>query len=222
MPEASHLPERLELAASLRALREGTGQSGTRFAQGLGWQQSRVSRLETGKIFSTEDDIRAWGPRPVPRPMSSGICSPCSNAPGWNTRRGPSTTSKRRRGRSRRAAGQAISMARANASTFTLRPCRSAYRSSAPTNEIPVGTVKESRWLVIGLIGGKHWSAWLPTGSKGSRLSPSIAPGTRRWRSMKAEEVDQRFDQGDDVTPADLARRPGYEQRRVDVDFPYG
>lgn len=51
MPEASYLPERLKLAASLRAVREGTGQSGTRFAQRLGWQQSRVSRLETGKIF---------------------------------------------------------------------------------------------------------------------------------------------------------------------------
>ena len=40
---------------------------------------------------------------------------------------------------------------------------------------------------------------------------------------MKAEEFDQRFDQGEDVTSAlDLAdaKRPGYEQRRVNVDFP--
>ena len=40
---------------------------------------------------------------------------------------------------------------------------------------------------------------------------------------MKAEEFDQRFDRGEDVTSAlDLAgvRRPGYEQRRVNVDFP--
>jgi hypothetical protein len=40
---------------------------------------------------------------------------------------------------------------------------------------------------------------------------------------MKAEEFDERFDQGEDVTSAlDLtaARRPGYEQRRVNVDFP--
>lgn len=40
---------------------------------------------------------------------------------------------------------------------------------------------------------------------------------------MKAEEFDRRFDEGEDVT-ADLdlagARRPGYEQRRVNVDFP--
>lgn len=40
---------------------------------------------------------------------------------------------------------------------------------------------------------------------------------------MKAEEFDNRFDQGEDVTSAlDLgsARRPGHEQRRVNVDFP--
>ncbi|MGH3500887.1 MAG: type II toxin-antitoxin system BrnA family antitoxin [Nocardioidaceae bacterium] len=40
---------------------------------------------------------------------------------------------------------------------------------------------------------------------------------------MKAEEFDNRFDRGEDVTSVlDLtgARRPGYEQRRVNVDFP--
>jgi len=40
---------------------------------------------------------------------------------------------------------------------------------------------------------------------------------------MKAEEFDQSFDRGEDVTSAlDLtaARRPGWEQRRVNVDFP--
>lgn len=40
---------------------------------------------------------------------------------------------------------------------------------------------------------------------------------------MRAEEFDERFDRGDDVTgELDLAkaRRPGYEQRRVNVDFP--
>jgi hypothetical protein len=40
---------------------------------------------------------------------------------------------------------------------------------------------------------------------------------------MKAEEFDERFDRGEDVTATlDLAaaRRPGYEQRRVNVDFP--
>jgi hypothetical protein len=40
---------------------------------------------------------------------------------------------------------------------------------------------------------------------------------------MKAEEFDQRFDRGEDVTSGldlDQARRPGTEQRRVNVDFP--
>lgn len=40
---------------------------------------------------------------------------------------------------------------------------------------------------------------------------------------MKAEEFDERFDQGEDITSAlDLAaaRRPDFEQRRVNVDFP--
>jgi hypothetical protein len=40
---------------------------------------------------------------------------------------------------------------------------------------------------------------------------------------MKAEEFDQKFDDGEDVTAdLDLAaiRRPGLEQRRVNVDFP--
>lgn len=40
---------------------------------------------------------------------------------------------------------------------------------------------------------------------------------------MKAEEFDEQFDRGEDITAAfDLAgvRRPGLEQRRVNVDFP--
>jgi hypothetical protein len=40
---------------------------------------------------------------------------------------------------------------------------------------------------------------------------------------MKARELDQRFDRSEDVTSAldlDQARRPGTEQRRVNVDFP--
>lgn len=40
---------------------------------------------------------------------------------------------------------------------------------------------------------------------------------------MKAEEFDDKFDRGEDVTSVldlDGARRPGAEQRRVNVDFP--
>lgn len=40
---------------------------------------------------------------------------------------------------------------------------------------------------------------------------------------MKAKEFDKKFDRGEDVSPfldRDRARRPGLEQKRVNVDFP--
>lgn len=40
---------------------------------------------------------------------------------------------------------------------------------------------------------------------------------------MKTDEFDRRFDQGEDITSSlDLTRvrRPGHDQRRVNVDFP--
>lgn len=40
---------------------------------------------------------------------------------------------------------------------------------------------------------------------------------------MKAEELDQKFDKGEDITEFldfSKARRPGRESRRVNVDFP--
>lgn len=60
MPDYRHLRERRKLAEQLRAAREGTGMSGSRFAESLGWAQSRVSRLETGTIFPTAEDLGAW------------------------------------------------------------------------------------------------------------------------------------------------------------------
>ncbi len=42
-------------------------------------------------------------------------------------------------------------------------------------------------------------------------------------KKISAEELDERFEAGDDVTSAlDLpaARHPGLEQRRVNIDFP--
>lgn len=53
-------PHRVRLAGRLRALRAASGQSGNRFAQQLGWQQSRVSKIETGKQLPTEADLDAW------------------------------------------------------------------------------------------------------------------------------------------------------------------
>ena len=40
---------------------------------------------------------------------------------------------------------------------------------------------------------------------------------------MKAEEFDKKFDSGEDITAyldMNTIRRPDYEQRRVNVDFP--
>jgi macrodomain Ter protein organizer (MatP/YcbG family) len=40
---------------------------------------------------------------------------------------------------------------------------------------------------------------------------------------MKAEEFDKKFDDGEDITKyldVSKARRPGQEQKRVNVDFP--
>lgn len=40
---------------------------------------------------------------------------------------------------------------------------------------------------------------------------------------VKAKELDRKFDDGEDVTrylDMSRARRPGHEQRRVNVDFP--
>lgn len=51
---------RERLAARLRTVRAASFSSGQQFAHHLGWQQSRVSKLETGAQFPTEADIRAW------------------------------------------------------------------------------------------------------------------------------------------------------------------
>jgi uncharacterized DUF497 family protein len=88
--------------------------------------------------------------------------------------------------------------------------------------EIPARTVDEPRWLVIGQIAGRHWSAVVTYREQRVRII-SAGHARRRRRFMRAEEFDQRFDDGEDVTgDLDLAaaRRPGLEQRRVNVDFP--
>jgi transcriptional regulator with XRE-family HTH domain len=53
-------PERVRLATRLRRLRAATGLSGNRFAQRIGWVQSRVSKIETGVQIPTEADIAVW------------------------------------------------------------------------------------------------------------------------------------------------------------------
>ena len=54
--------------------------------------------------------------------------------------------------------------------------------------EIPAKTVDESRSLVIGVIGSKHYSAVITHREGRTRIiSVRRSRGTRRWRSMKAE-----------------------------------
>lgn len=60
MPDISHLRERRKLAEQLKQARESTGLSGNRFAHELGWPQSKVSRIETGETFPSEEYIRDW------------------------------------------------------------------------------------------------------------------------------------------------------------------
>ncbi|GHF10174.1 helix-turn-helix domain-containing protein [Streptomyces morookaense] len=51
---------RLSLGARLRELRTEEGLTGRELAARLGWPQSKVSKLETGKQTATADDLRAW------------------------------------------------------------------------------------------------------------------------------------------------------------------
>jgi transcriptional regulator with XRE-family HTH domain len=52
--------ERKRLAAALKALRAGAYPSGAQLAVQLGWAQSKVSRIETGRQRPSEEDISAW------------------------------------------------------------------------------------------------------------------------------------------------------------------
>jgi len=52
--------ERGRLAEALKALWVGAGLSGARLAEMLGWQQPKVSKIETRKQLPSEDDIAAW------------------------------------------------------------------------------------------------------------------------------------------------------------------
>jgi len=86
--------------------------------------------------------------------------------------------------------------------------------------EIPARNLDEPRFLVIGKIKGKHWSA--------ARIFGSFLCGvqeTRRSNSMKtkASSFDKKFDDGESVIEhLDLskARRPAEEQKRINMEIP--
>ncbi|MFD7677459.1 helix-turn-helix domain-containing protein [Streptomyces sp. NPDC060187] len=58
---------RVALGARLRSLREEAGLDGKGIAERLGWQRSKVSRLETGKQTPSSEDLRLWA-KAVGRP----------------------------------------------------------------------------------------------------------------------------------------------------------
>src|SRR5690242_2316512 len=56
----THQRERRQLAEALKTLRVAAGLSGARLAETLGWQQSKVSKIETRRQLPSDDDIAAW------------------------------------------------------------------------------------------------------------------------------------------------------------------
>ncbi|KAB1116853.1 transcriptional regulator [Micromonospora aurantiaca] len=48
------------LAGHLRELRRGAGLTGAEMARRLGWTQSKVSKIETGKQMPTDEDLFGW------------------------------------------------------------------------------------------------------------------------------------------------------------------
>ena len=60
MTTPAYQRERGRLAEALKTLRAGAGLSGARLAEMLGWQQSKVSKIETRKQLPSEDDIANW------------------------------------------------------------------------------------------------------------------------------------------------------------------
>lgn len=59
-PVDDRLAEPGGLADRLRELRAGAGLRGTDLAERLGWQQSKVSRIENGRQMPSNEDVRAW------------------------------------------------------------------------------------------------------------------------------------------------------------------
>ena len=90
--------------------------------------------------------------------------------------------------------------------------------------EIPARSTGEPRWVVIGRIDGRCG----PRSSRGDGDSSASSRcgqhDRRRRRSMKAQDLDRKFDADEEDIISDLdvraARRPGRDVQRVNVDFP--
>jgi len=81
----------------------------------------------------------------------------------------------------------------------------------------------ETRFLVIGSIGSKHWTAVITYRGDCVRLISVRRSRARRWRQMDAEEFDRKFDEGteDVLQYADMSSlvRPNRDVKRVSVDL---
>ncbi|WP_329563783.1 helix-turn-helix domain-containing protein [Kitasatospora sp. NBC_01266] len=62
---------RIALGLRLRELRTEGGLTGRQLAERLGWTQSKVSKLETGRQTATHDDLKAWA-EGVEQPAAEG------------------------------------------------------------------------------------------------------------------------------------------------------
>ena len=89
--------------------------------------------------------------------------------------------------------------------------------------EIPARTEDEPRYLVIGKIDDRCWSAVITFGQEKIRIISVSDPGKRSLKFMKAKTFDKRFEKGEDISQQlDLSKtvQPGQEQKRVNVDLP--
>ncbi len=99
------------------------------------------------------------------------------------------------------------------------------------TVEIPARCETERRTAVVGMIGSKHWTAFVTRREPTSASSRFAVLERKRLKSMNkrkrqeitAEELDRLFDEGGDISPyLDLAsaRRVQPKIRRFNVDLP--
>ncbi len=90
--------------------------------------------------------------------------------------------------------------------------------------EVATTSLSEPRFLIIGVLEGKHWSAIFTYRGNRIRLISARRSRDRERMLMKARDFDKKFDDGveDIVEHLNMAtvRRPNQEQKRVNVDFP--
>ena len=88
MTTPAYRRERGRLAEALTALRVGAGLSSFRLAEMLGWQQSKVSKIETRKQLASEDDLAAWVGAAGAMPETASDLRAMPRARGWDPHSG--------------------------------------------------------------------------------------------------------------------------------------